>query len=184
MATVLDWMQDDQLPEILGWAEDIAPYVDEVLIIPKVWYGIQRLPRIIAGKRVRLAYSVWTKYGGTDVPLAEFVGWPMHLLGGSPLEQYKIAGYGGLDVRSCDGNAWNKHARGGRFFQYEQHPTAKNKHWPRLAEAGDYRKEAVHLEAFRRSCENIMTMFNQAPKRRRLPVATYQLELGLERGSK
>jgi hypothetical protein len=36
MATVLDWERDEQLPEVLDWAEEAAQYVAQVLIIPKV----------------------------------------------------------------------------------------------------------------------------------------------------
>ena len=65
MATVLDWEQEEQLGEVLSWAEEAAQYVERVLLIPKVIGGIERLPRKIGGADVVLAYSVPTRYGGT-----------------------------------------------------------------------------------------------------------------------
>jgi hypothetical protein len=40
MATVLDWERDEQLPEVLAWAEDVAPFVERVILIPKVIGGV------------------------------------------------------------------------------------------------------------------------------------------------
>lgn len=45
IATVLDWEQEEQLPDVLEWAEAIAPYVQRICLIPKVNGGIARLPR-------------------------------------------------------------------------------------------------------------------------------------------
>ena len=53
MATVLDWEREDQLPEVLRWAEAAAQVVTEtIIIIPKVTGGIGRLPRSIGGRGV------------------------------------------------------------------------------------------------------------------------------------
>lgn len=103
LATVLDWEREDQLDEVLSWAEEAARHVTEaVVIIPKVHSGIARLPREVGGKQVRLGYSVPTKFAGTEVMQFEFQGWPVHLLGGGPPAQMKLARY--LDVQSADGN--------------------------------------------------------------------------------
>src|SRR5579859_3410222 len=62
LATVLDWEREEQLPEVLAWAEEAARWATEaVIIIPKVHGGIARLPRTIGGRQVRLGYSVPTK---------------------------------------------------------------------------------------------------------------------------
>lgn len=115
IATVLDWEQPEQLNEILSWAEEAASIVSEaVIIIPKVHCGISRLPRVIGGKQVRLGYSVPTKYGGTEVFVGEFAGWPVHLLGGSFKAQLRLAAY--LDVRSADGNYLHHCIKVGTFF--------------------------------------------------------------------
>ena len=105
MATVLDLEDTGQLDEVLSWAEDAARYVEVVLIIPKVQGIISKLPRDVGGAEIRLAYSVPTKYGGTELPLWDFYDWPVHLLGGSPNNQMEVARY--LDTTSIDGNYHN-----------------------------------------------------------------------------
>lgn len=103
LATVLDLERPDQLSEVLEWATEAAQHATEsVLIIPKYAGAISQLPRTIAGKEVRLAYSVKTSYGQTPVDVSEFVGWPVHLLGGSPVEQAKKAR--AMNVVSVDTN--------------------------------------------------------------------------------
>jgi hypothetical protein len=106
-ATVLDWERESQLPEVLSWARQAALYVREaVVVVPKVVGGVARLPRAVEGKRVILGYSVPTSYGSSPVPLEEFHGWPVHLLGGSPQAQLRL--YRLLrphcEVTSADGN--------------------------------------------------------------------------------
>lgn len=155
MATVLDWESDEQLPEVLSWAEEAAQHCERVLIIPKVIGGIDRLPRRIGGRDVVLAFSVPTRFGGTQLPLWEFAGWPVHLLGGSPHAQMRYAAHLSCisDVVSCDGNMANKLAT--TRCQYWVNGTAKghkDRYWPALE--GGYEGTAP-LEAFRRSCENI-----------------------------
>ena len=103
MATVLDLERPGQLDDVLAWAEEAAAFVEIVLIIPKYSGAIDVLPRVIGGKPIRLGYSVPTRYGGTDVPIWEFGGWPVHLLGGNPQNQMALRAY--LDVHSADGNA-------------------------------------------------------------------------------
>ena len=155
MATVLDWERDEQLPEVLGWAEDAAQYVKQVLIVPKVIGGIAHLPSRIGDAEVVLAYSVPTTYGGTSVPAWEFLGWPVHLLGGSPHRQMQIARY--LNVVSTDGNMANLMAT--RYCQFWTSGTARyarNRFWPRLDEIGEKVTIDAPYEAFRRSCENIV----------------------------
>ncbi len=160
MATVLDWERDEQLPEVLEWAEEAAQYVEIVILIPKVQSGIPRLPRRIGGASVRLGYSVPTAYGGTELPLWEFAGWPVHLLGGSPHRQLHVAHY--LDAVSADGNYIQKQAVSGRFWTNGNANYAKNRHFPTLPEAdgrawGDGSGSSdVPYEAFRRSCVNIL----------------------------
>jgi len=156
MATVLDWERGGQLDEVLSWAEEAAQYCERVLIIPKVHSGIDRLPRQLGGKEIVLAFSIPTKYGGTEVPIWEFSGWPIHLLGGSPQAQMHYARHLNAiaDVVSADGNMANKMAHFCRFWRAK--PGRKG-HWVQLAEVGDanFGKDS-NREAFRRSCENIM----------------------------
>jgi hypothetical protein len=161
MATVLDWERDEQLPEVLAWAEDVAPFVERVILIPKVIGGVPRLPRRIGGRDVVLGYSVPTRYAGTSVPPWEFAGWPVHLLGGSPHRQIAMAHY--LNVVSADGNYIAKMAqRWNQFWSLAPALYAKDRRWPRLIEVdgrawGDGSSTAdAPYEAFRRSCVNVM----------------------------
>lgn len=158
MASVLDWERQEQLAEVLDWAEEAAQYCQMVMLIPKVMGGIPQLPRRIGGADVVLGYSVPSRYGGTPLPLWEFAGWPIHLLGGSPQAQMHV--YMHLqplaDVVSADGNYASKMAT--RYCQFWVAGTARanNRYWPRLWEADGSRwGHDAPYEAFRRSCENI-----------------------------
>jgi hypothetical protein len=148
VATVLDWERQDQLPEVLDWAEEAAQYIDKILLIPKVQGGIDQLPRHINGKDVVLAYSVPTKFGGTALSPNQFAGWPIHLLGGSPHTQMKL--YRGwfrhiADVVSVDGNMHNRMAT--QHCKYWQ-----GGKWIALNDGHD----DTPYRAFQKSCENIM----------------------------
>lgn len=161
MASVLDFERMEQLSEVLNQAEEAAQFVEVVMLIPKVFGGIAKLPRTIGGKPVRLGYSVPTRHGGTAVPVWEFTGWPVHLLGGSPHAQMRLLPY--FDVRSVDGNMMQKMAT--RFCMFWMPGTARyasNRFWVTLVEAdgmkwgnGSQNANAPE-EAFRRSCVNIM----------------------------
>lgn len=156
MATVLDLEHPEQHAEVLSWAEEAAQYAAQVLIIPKYFGAIDSLPRQINGKDVVLAFSVPTRFGGTQVPLWEFAGWPVHLLGGSPQAQMKYAAHLNAiaDVVSADGNMANKMAHYCRFWRAKPGPKG---HWMQLAEVGEGDWGAgSNTEAFRRSCENII----------------------------
>jgi hypothetical protein len=181
LATVLDWERWEQLPEVLAWAEAVAPYVKEaIIIIPKVAGGIARLPGEVGGRPVRLGFSVQTGYSGTPVHPVEFLGWPVHLLGGSPLEQMKKAGVidnqerllesPQLNVVSVDCNYHLGMANRGQFFIGDGSADyAKNRYWPTLRESagrrwGDGSTSAdANREAFRRSCRNIWAMWHGQP---------------------
>lgn len=150
IATVLDWERDDQLPEVLAWAESVAPFVARIVVIPKVPGRVEEVPQEVGGRPVVLGLSVPTSYGGSPCGLWEFVGRPVHLLGGSPQAQRKLARY--LNVVSADGNMTGQQARRGRFWSRQKN--AKG-HWWQLADAGDTRSAGVPLECFRRSLVNV-----------------------------
>jgi hypothetical protein len=171
MATVLDLERPEQLSEVLAWAEEAATHVLEaVLIVPKYSGAIANLPRRIGGKEVRLAYSVPTKFGGTDVPTWEFASWPIHLLGGSPHRQIYLARQAMLNVVSVDGNMATLMAtRYCQFWAPGNARYASNRWWPTMREAnngnlwGDGSSSAdAPYEAFRRSCENIKEAWSTA----------------------
>ena len=156
LATVLDWERQEQLPEVLSWAEEAAQYVSEaVIIIPKVMGGIDQLPREIGGKPVRLGYSVPTRFAGTELPLWEFSGWQVHLLGGSPKAQMTCARY--MDVKSADGNYVQKQAvQRNQFYVPTRVAWSTNGHFPRLSDCfmGGINEDAPY-HAFRLSCINV-----------------------------
>jgi hypothetical protein len=161
LCTVLDLERADQLPEVLGWAEEAAQYVERVVIIPKCYGIIARLPRRIGGADVVLGYSVPTSYGGTAVPVWEFAGWPVHLLGGSPQAQMwhwrQLSAV--ADVVSADGNYAQKLAvRHCQTWVPGTGHGAKNRWWPTLTELDGRRwpEPGAPAEAFRRSCLTIM----------------------------
>lgn len=156
LATVLDLERENQLSEVLSWADEAAQYVTEaVIIIPKVMDIIPRLPRLIRNKQVRLGYSVPTRFAGTCVPIWEFQSWPIHLLGGSPHQQMKVATY--LNAQSADGNYSQKMAvQHNQFFTNGTARYARNRYYPRLGESvfGHIDHDAPYF-AFALSCMNI-----------------------------
>jgi len=162
MASVLDWERAEQLPEVLVWAETIAPFVEVVMIIPKVIGGVPKIPRVVGGKPVRLGYSVPTKHGGTPLNYSEFAGWPVHMLGGSPQQQRRLTRY--LNVVSADGNMFQKMATQFNSF-FDPLKQTRRGYWPTLKDFdgckwGDGSDTAdAPYEAFRRSCHNIMAMW-------------------------
>ena len=153
MATVLDLEQKEQLPEVLSWAEEAAQYIEMVVIIPKVFGIIPSIPEQIGGAQVILGYSVPTRYGGTEVPLWEFSGWPVHLLGGSPKKQKILAKY--LHVVSVDGNYANLKAT--KFCMWFD-----GVKWSQLMRGDEIWGKDAPYEAFQRSCQGIMQMWSPA----------------------
>lgn len=164
-ATVLDWEREEQLTEVLDWAEEASQYVDRVIVIPKVVEGIARLPRQIGGKQIMLGYSVPTVFGSTPVPVWEFAGWSVHLLGGAPQKQIRVWHHLAAiaDVVSCDGNMAIKLAISRcQFWVPGTANYARNRFWPRLEEADGQRwGHDAPYEAFRRSCENIVAAWRE-----------------------
>lgn len=164
MATVLDLERWSQLDEVLSWATEAAQHVQTVVIIPKAHGIIAELPRTIGSATVRLGYSVPTRYGGTTVPLHEFEGWPVHLLGGSPEKQMKL--WRKLDVWSVDTNYTALMAR--RYGQYWARVNwPRVRYWPRVAEADGVATDKSMHEAFRRSCVNIMAAWRELAQQQR-----------------
>lgn len=156
MATVLDWEREDQLPDVLRWAEAAAQFVTEtVIIIPKVTGEINRLPRTIGGREVRLGYSVPTAFGATELPAWEFAGWPVHLLGGQPHHQHDLARY--MDVRSVDGNYAQFQAN--RFV--EAYSALHG--WIKVRDVYERIEWDAPSAAWELSCINIRAMWLDAP---------------------
>lgn len=154
IATVLDWERPDQREEVLGWAEEIAPHVDVIVIIPKCPESIAYLNRNnirkMNGKEVRLGYSVPTSHGGTELFVGEFAGWTVHALGGSPTRQLEVARY--LNVVSVDGNYIHHKVRRGQFFDGQR--------WVQLQRAGyNFQGKEIPEAVFRLSLPNYIKAF-------------------------
>lgn len=168
IASVLDWEKPEQLEEVLAWAEGAAQFVQEVMIIPKVVGGISHLPRKIGNRPIRLGYSVSTGYSGTPVPVWEFSGWPVHLLGGSPHRQVELLRY--FNVVSVDGNMIMKMATGktrsGIISVWQ--PNKRKYKKGHFVPLDEYRQVEFGLppvkwdapeQAFEYSCKNVMEMW-------------------------
>lgn len=161
LASVLDWECPEQISEVLSWADEAAQYVGEaVIIIPKVQGGVAQLPRIIRDKQVRLGYSVPTRFGGTALPYEEFRGWPVHLLGGAPHKQMKIAGF--IHVESADGNYAQKIALSYAQFFAPGHSATRDRYWPKWNDVYHEIGLDAHYHAFELSCINIRAAWNGA----------------------
>ena len=107
-ATVRDVMTEEQcaaagmeyysLGVILEWAEELAEYAENVIVIPK-YDCLDKIP-----DKFMLGYSVPTSHGGTPLPVEMFKGRRIHLLGGSWKNQLAHMAALGDDVVSLDTN--------------------------------------------------------------------------------
>lgn len=104
-----------QLDSILKEAEQLLAYSSKVAVVPKDPNLDGRLTELIPAKFI-LAYSVPTRYGGTEVSIESFDR-PVHLLGGRPDTQRDLANK--LVVYSLDCNRFTYDARFGDYFDGE-----------------------------------------------------------------
>lgn len=157
IATVIDLEKEEQYWEVMSWAEEISPWVERIVIIPKVNGIINRIPRKINGKDIVLGYSVESQYGRTEVPISEFSGWDVHLLGGTPARQLVCCRQ--MHVVSLDFNMHIKMANFGcQYFSFMPQYYCRNPDWPTIFEIEKkiWDKGNPCQEAFRRSCENLV----------------------------
>lgn len=109
------------LDKIIKEAEILLKYSRHVAIVPKDTLMNGRLTELIP-KEFLLAYSVPTKYGGTQVSIESFDR-PVHLLGGRPDTQRALAEK--LKVFSIDCNRFTIDAKYGDYFdgvKFRRHP--------------------------------------------------------------
>ena len=106
-----------ELSQILDEAGELAQYAGHVIVVPKDFLMADCISEGIPTQYV-LGYSVPTRYGGTPLPLAAFLRRPVHLLGGRPDVQRRIADT--LNVVSIDCNRFTLDARYGDFFDGER----------------------------------------------------------------
>lgn len=153
LATVLDWDDNATFDQVMNWAIEAAWYVPEVIIIPKVPGTIDRIPETIGKAKVRLGYSVPTKYGKTDVSPEEFGNRPVHLLGGSPKAQRQLAER--MNVKSADGNYIQAAAlRFGKAWSNDEG-------WYYPGDKGLYKRQAKDAAyfAFELSCKSVAAIW-------------------------
>lgn len=148
MATVLDLERPEQLEEVYGWMSEAAPYVQELLVIPKYTGAIDSLPRVVARTPIRLGFSVASSYGSTPVAPSEFGAWPVHLLGGNPSQQLRLAS--AMNVVSADGNSMQRASMYGTVWSDGRWLRAY-RYFGRYASEPD-----LMYRAFEHSCANVM----------------------------
>lgn len=157
IAAVPDVETMDALPSVFTQMEELAPFCDYLMVIPKAFGVAKCLPRLIGRTPVILGYSVPTRYGGTAVPFHEFDGWPIHLLGGTPRNQRRFASCL-RGVRSADGNAATKIA-----FQFGKYYDETGKHTLHPSAKDGHRSDELHWECLRRSLTNLRVFWQETP---------------------
>jgi len=110
-----DVIAADDLGEILSEADQLLRYSQAVAIVPKAMELEAVLEEAIPSHFI-LAYSVPTKYGGTDISTDAFKR-PVHLLGGRPDVQRQLATK--MQVISMDCNRFTFDPKFGDYFDGE-----------------------------------------------------------------
>lgn len=151
-ATVLDLEREDQFEEVMSWADEASQYIKGLIIIPKVSGIIRYIPDCVNGVPVRLGYSTPTKYGKTTVSLDEFGERPIHLLGGSPLQQWYLAHQ--MNVVSLDCNYISFKAL--NYGEYCDHKL----HWCKPYPNWKGQKNG-YMPAFLLSCFNLIMAYRK-----------------------
>lgn len=103
------------LPQILDQAFELKLYCEQVVIVPKHPSLADRLDELIPSEFM-LGYSVPTSYGKTVIA-PKFFRRPVHLLGGRPELQRKLANL--MPVTSVDCNRFTLDASFGDYFDGE-----------------------------------------------------------------
>ncbi len=116
LTVVRDIERRSQVGAVLDQAQILAKYVPFIVVVPKVGGVVEPFADKL-GSALVLGYSVPTKYGRTSVPIREFLGQPVHLLGGRPDAQRHLAEK--LQVISIDSNRLTLDARYGDSFDGE-----------------------------------------------------------------
>lgn len=111
-----DIIDISELDRILDEAFELSQWADEVIVVPKDPKLEPLLPEVVPHKLL-LGYSVPTRYGDTELPMACFDGRKVHLLGGHPAKQRSIGN--SLKVTSMDCNRFTLDATFGDFFDGE-----------------------------------------------------------------
>lgn len=111
-----DVTRERDLRGTLSQAYELLKWSQFVIVVPKDPRMGPKLSSLIPQEFI-LGYSVPTKYGGTGIPLHYFRGRKVHLLGGRPDVQRRIAR--SLDIISLDVNRFTLDAKFGDYFDGE-----------------------------------------------------------------
>lgn len=114
------------LDQILDFAEELAEYAQNVIVIPK-YDCLDRIP-----EKFMLGYSIPTSHGGTPLPFEAFKGRRIHLLGGSWADQLAYMAALGEDVLSADNNHIHKMAQFGQYTTPSGEMLALSMNFPHL----------------------------------------------------
>ena len=138
-----DYLRDeDNTERVNNRARELRDYAENVIVVPKSPGDFAHVPEWCV-----VGYSVPTEYGGTDIPIREYVALEnqIHVLGGTPHRQFNVVSQLWLEnVCSIDGNSIHKAATIGAK---SWHPAVP--HW-RKVDADD----AVE-RAYRQSVDNL-----------------------------
>jgi hypothetical protein len=88
------------IEQIIEWAEELDEHAEHVIVIPKYHEAVEQIP-----EKFVLGYSIPSSHGGTPLPTERFAGRPVHLLGGTPLTQYRYWQRLQDEVVSIDNNS-------------------------------------------------------------------------------
>ena len=111
-----------QVDRVLGEANELQKHATRVIIVPKDRRLEGRMHNLIPNEFL-LGYSVPTRYGGTSISPEAFE-WSVHLLGGRPDTQRRLADL--MPVVSIDCNRFTYDARYGDYFDgelFRPHPS-------------------------------------------------------------
>lgn len=125
-AVLPDILEPSDLDRTLQIASNVAHLVSDALIIVPKCDVFSDLPRTVGNKPVWIGYSVPSRYGASPLPLWMYQGWPIHLLGGSPTQQFELMYY--LDVRQADGTAIISAAKHGTYWDRYWRGTPRHSH--------------------------------------------------------
>jgi hypothetical protein len=95
--------------QILLWADDLSQYAQNVIVTPK-YDCLSEIP-----ERYVLGYSATSSFGATAMPIRQFAGRRIHLLGGNWRDQLGYLALMGEDIVSLH---LNLAARGAMFGTY------------------------------------------------------------------
>lgn len=110
-----------QLDKVLREANELQKYATRVIIVPKDLRLEGTMHQSIPNEFL-LGYSVPTRYGGTKI-CPEAFEWSVHLLGGRPDAQRRLANH--MPVVSIDCNRFTYDAQYGDYFDgklFRPHP--------------------------------------------------------------